>query len=96
MKRPRLLLSSFDTPAPRPASPRPLVPTPGRHCVGVARIGLKRMAMPTAGAIVEKNAGVAQPCDLAPWSRGLYGVFLPDRRKDARQIPFSDRRVVTA
>jgi len=36
--------------------------------------------------------GVAEPCDLSLWSRGLYGVFLPERRQSSRSIEFSDRR----
>jgi len=78
--------------------------------VGVARIGLKKVAVRRAA--VERRGpvrtatphpeptpaaptpGRAQPCDLRAWSSGLYGVFLPERRQRQESIGFSDRRSV--
>ena len=67
----------------------------GIRRAAVERRGPVRTATPSPDAPAPTPAptrGHAQPCDLSAWSTGLYGVFLPERRKLQESIGFSDRR----
>ena len=65
----------------------------------LGRVALRRVARPRLGAGAEASReavvseAAAEPRSV-PWSRGLWGVFLPDRRTDARPLSPSavDRR----
>ncbi len=58
----------------------------------LGRLALRRVARPRSA-----EPAVAEPVTTSravPWSRGLWGVFLPDRRTDGAPLPPSaiDRR----